>query len=326
MSAAVLDAGARAWLGDVVGGRVTRAEVFAHTRPMWIADVARADGSTVELFVRGDRGPASALAAVYDLAREALIVQALTRLAVPTPKFVAYDADRKLLVLERVAGESNLVGLADSARRDRIALHFMKVIAELHAIPAGAFGLDELGIPRDPRDIALAELRIGEALFDASGCPSEPIVDRARQWLHDGVPRAAIEPSFLQGDTGPGNFIFAGDRVTHLVDWEIAHFGDPMEDLAAICVRDMVTPFAHLPTLFARYHAAGGAPIDLERLRYHRVSKCVRSLFAILTYCQHHDDATWWAWRARYLVAAEQALAEAMGRTAEGPFSPIVDS
>jgi hypothetical protein len=121
----------------------------------------------------------------------------------------------------------------------------------------------------------------------------------------------------VQGDTGPGNFMFEGDRVTHLVDWEIAHFGDPMEDLAAICVRDMVTPFAHLPTLFARYGEVSGTRVDLDRVRYHRVSKCVRSLFAILSFTSEPSDAPefaiWQAWRLLYIKSACQALAEAMG-------------
>ena len=67
-----------AWIGDVAGGTVTRAERFVHTRPMWTVDVRRPDGSDVELFARGDRGPASALNAFYDLAREAVVVDALT--------------------------------------------------------------------------------------------------------------------------------------------------------------------------------------------------------------------------------------------------------
>ena len=63
LDAAVLD-----WIGEVAGGTVARVEWFVHTRPMWTIDVARADGVCVELFARGDRGPASALSAVYDLA------------------------------------------------------------------------------------------------------------------------------------------------------------------------------------------------------------------------------------------------------------------
>ena len=268
---------------------------------------------------RGDRGPASALSSVYDLAREAVVVDALTRAGVPTPRFVAYEPDAKVLLLERAKGRSDFVAIEDPARRDRISGHFIEVIADLHALDADSLGLDALAIPRTPGEMALAELEIGERLFDGAGYAPEPIVTLSRQWLYANVPRAEVHPCFVQGDTGPGNFMFEGDRVTHLVDWEISHFGDPMEDLAAICVRDMVTPFAHLPTLFARYAEVSGTPVDLDRVRYHRVSKCVRSLFAILSFTSEPSDAPefaiWQAWRLLYIKSACQALIEAMDGT-----------
>jgi hypothetical protein len=193
------------------------------------------------------------------------------------------------------------------------------MIAALHEIDPVRLDLPSLGLPRTADDVALTELRIGEALFDRRPSRPEPIVTMSRRWLVANVPRAPVPVCFVQGDTGPGNFIFDDDRVTHLVDWEIAHFGDPMEELAAICIRDMVTPFAHLPTLFARYADVRGAPVDLDRVRYHRVSKCVRSLFAILTFTDVPtlDDqfAIWQAWRLLYLRSACQALGEAAGIT-----------
>ena len=320
-----------AWMGRAAGGTVVRAERFVHTRPMWTVDVVRPDGALVELFARCDRGPASALSAVYDLAREALIVNALTRVGVPTPAFVAYEPQAKVLLLERARGRSDFTAIPDAARRERIAQHFIEVIAALHSVDVESLGLAELGIPRTADDLALQELVIGEQLFAASGCEPEPIVTLSQQWLYANVPRQDIAPCFLQGDTGPGNFMFEGDRVTYLVDWEIAHFGDPMEDLAAICVRDMVTPFADLPTLFARYAEVTAAAVDLDRVRYHRVSKCVRSLFAILSFTSSPSEAPefkiWQAWRLLYLKSACQALAEAMGveldpTPAAGPDEP----
>ena len=189
---------------------------------MWTVDVVRPDGAVVELFARGDRGPASALSAVYDLAREALIVNALTRVGVPTPAFVAYEPQATVLLLERARGRSDFTAIPDAARRQRIARHFIEVIAALHSVDVDSLGLDELGIPRTADALALQELVIGERLFDASGCEPEPIVTLSQEWLYANVPRQDIAPCFLQGDTGPGNFMFEGDRVTYLVDWEIA--------------------------------------------------------------------------------------------------------
>ena len=77
--------------------------------------------------------------------------------------------------------------------------------------------------------------------------------------------------------------------------------------------------------MFARYAAVSGTDVDLDRVRYHRVSKCVRSLFAILSFTSQPSDAPdfaiWQAWRLLYIDAC-QALAEAMG----GAGSDEVDS
>lgn len=312
-----LGPGVTDWIGRVAGGVVERAERFVHTRPMWTVDVRRPGGDLVALFARGDRGPASVLNEVYGLAREALVVEALTRVGAPTPRFVAFEPNAKVLLLERVEGRSDFVGLTEASQRERLAYQFIDMIAALHDIDPARLGLDSLGVPKTSDEIALTELRIGEELFDRRPTRPEPIVTLSRRWLVHNVPRSPVRVSFLQGDTGPGNFIFDGDRVTHLVDWEVAHFGDPMEELAAICIRDMVTPFADLPALFARYGEVRAVPVDLDRVRYHRVSKCVRSLFAILTFSDvptpDPQFAVWQAWRLLYLKSACQALAEAAG-------------
>jgi hypothetical protein len=127
--------------------------------------------------------------------------------------------------------------------------------------------------------------------------------------------------SLLQGDTGPGNFLFTGDRFAGFVDWELAHYGDPMFDLAAVCVRDMNSPFADLPALFARYAERAGDPVDLDRVRYHRVNKCVQSLVAIDSYARRarrpDEVALWHGWRALYLRGGCQAIVEAEGRSCD---------
>ena len=169
------------WMGRVAGGHVVRAERFVHTRPMWTVDVRRADGTLVELFARGDRGPASALNAVYDLAREALVVEALTRAGVPTPRFIAFEPVAKVLLLERVRGRSDFTALTDASQRERLARQFVDMIASLHTVDGATLGLEVLGVPRTPDELALGELRIGEDLFDRSPHHPEPILTLSRR-------------------------------------------------------------------------------------------------------------------------------------------------
>jgi aminoglycoside phosphotransferase (APT) family kinase protein len=304
------------WITTIAGGGEAQVSHFDHYRPLWSVDVVRSD-RTVELFVRGARDSASVLASVYNLEREAAVIRALSMLGVPTPAFVGFHPGEQILVLERINGRGDFHHIEDGLRRDRIATRFIEVLADLHHRKPGEFELGHvMRVPKSPEDHALGELEIAEPLYDAADLSPEPIVALGRKWLRENVPEHVDHTCFVQGDTGPGNFVFDGENVW-LVDLEISHFGDPMEDLAAICVRDMVSPFADLRSLFSLYDSLTPWALDLNRVRYHRVSKCVRSLMAIVSLAerghQHGEVLTWIGLRALYVRGACQALAEAMG-------------
>ena len=304
------------WIVELVGGGEASVTPFGHYRPLWSVDVRQQD-RTVELFVRGARDSGSVLASVYNLEREAAVIRSLTNIGVPTPAWVGYNPKEQLLVLQRIPGRGDFHNIEDVAMRERVAQRFIQVLADLHAREPAEFRLqDIMTVPSSPQEHALGELEIAEPLFDQPELTPEPIVTFGRQWMRRNVPASVDHTCFIQGDTGPGNFVFH-DNDVWLVDLEISHFGDPMEDLAAICIRDMVTPFGDLRELFKQYDRLTPWRLDFGRLRYHRVSKCVRSLMAIISLNEHGHQRgevlTWWAYRALYVRGACQALAEAMG-------------
>ena len=75
----------------------------------------------------------------------------------------------------------------------------------------------------------------------------------------------------VQGDTGPGNFMYRDDEVAAITDWELAHLGDLHDDLGWICVRDAQERFTDLADRFRDYERFAGRRIDPDRLRYFRV-------------------------------------------------------
>jgi hypothetical protein len=66
-------------------------------------------------------------------------------------------------------------------------------------------------------------------------------------------------------------FMFAGGRITGLLDFELAHIGDPMMDLAALRVRDTIKNIGDLSRLGLRYEQVTGIPIDYDVVDYHCV-------------------------------------------------------
>ena len=80
----------------------------------------------------------------------------------------------------------------------------------------------------------------------------------------------------MHGDFRNGNFIVGPDGIRAVLDWELAHLGDPVEDLGWLCVKSWrfgvadqrVGGFGTVDDLLAAYRAAGGREVDPLELRY----------------------------------------------------------
>lgn len=151
-----------------------------------------------------------------------------------------------------------------------VAQDFVGQLAVLHRIDAGHPALAALGDPAEPPSVRIAA-RVAELQGLNLAHGRDPIHQLALAWLAANVPPDRGPSVVLHGDAGPGNFLFEGSRVTALVDWEFAHLGDPMEDLAQIWVRSLIQPFIPMRDVFNAYEAASGTPVDLARIKYHRL-------------------------------------------------------
>ena len=90
-------------------------------------------------------------------------------------------------------------------------------------------------------------------------------------WLERNVPDFDGPVVLVQGDTGPGNFMYENGKVTAVVDWELAHFGDPMDDIAWLSLRTVQDTFTHFPDRLREYEELSGNAIDAERVWYYRL-------------------------------------------------------
>ena len=69
------------------------------------------------------------------------------------------------------------------------------------------------------------------------GSLEEPLVRLAARVLAATLPATDERPSLVHGDVGAGNFMVDGGRVSAMIDWELAHVGDPHEDMAWLWMR-----------------------------------------------------------------------------------------
>ncbi|HXZ85148.1 MAG TPA: phosphotransferase, partial [Myxococcota bacterium] len=169
------------------------------------------------------------------------------------------------------------------------------------------------------------DLRVWESTYLRAVREPVPLLSFTCDWLRRNAPRQAPEPVLVQGDTGPGNFIYAGSRVRAVTDWELAHLGDPMEDLALIRSRDLYYRFGDLRARFARYARLSGRPLDLARVRYYTVKAMAIVPLSLAPVMENLDPRTehaeWIAQYVFYVRTTTEALAESLGIALE-PYAP----
>ena len=234
------------------------------------------DGATRALIVQMDRGGTAPSGRVRT---EEALLRAAAGAGVPVPGVIALGERDELgaswLVVERREGETipRKILRDDewAAARRALTGQAGRALAAIHTIdPATIEGLapaDPLGDPLPFLD-ALGEVR--------------PALELGVRWLAahrpPGGPRVAVH-----GDYRLGNFLVGPDGLRGVLDWELAHTGDPAEDIGWLCApawrfggSGEVGGFGALPDLLAAYGAAGGEAVTPARVHWWQVYATVK--------------------------------------------------
>jgi aminoglycoside phosphotransferase (APT) family kinase protein len=204
------------------------------------------------------------------LATEAELLERAHRAGVPVPLVPVVLAPSDGLgegyVMSHVDGETipRRILREDefAAARPLLARQCGEHLARIHAIDTA--GLPELR-PSSPRE----ELDAYRRMHRGYGI-ARPVFELAFRWLEDHLPPAPVERRLVHGDFRHGNLMIGPDGIRAVLDWELAHLGDPMEDLGWVCVNSWrfgnvtlpVGGFGTREELFAGYEAASGEPVD----------------------------------------------------------------
>ena len=113
----------------------------------------------------------------------------------------------------------------------------------------------------------------------------EPILEAGIRKLYGNVPKESKKKSLVHGDYRNGNFLFLEDRITGILDWEMAHIGEPLEDLAWALSPIWSWQDQEKPAyLIARQEAlsiwekASGLTIDENDLKWWELFACVKGM------------------------------------------------
>jgi aminoglycoside phosphotransferase (APT) family kinase protein len=209
---------------------------------------------------------------------------AVAGVAVPRMYWLADDdtLGSHFFLMERVAGETIARRLLRddeyAAARTVLTAQLGAAAARIHQIGCDAHGLEFLSRPAAGESPAAAELDRFEQIFRAIAPEPHPVFELAFRWLRARLP-PADRLALVHGDFRIGNVIVGPEGLRSILDWELAHVGDPMEDLGWLCVRawrfgnddQPVGGVGQRDELFAAYEKASGHAVDPQRVRFWEV-------------------------------------------------------
>jgi aminoglycoside phosphotransferase (APT) family kinase protein len=243
------------------------------SRETWTFELVEPDGARHGLVLRRDPGTHSGWS---ERATEYTLLEAAAAAGVPVPRVrVLLGPDDGLghgFVMDRVDGETIprriLRDDVYAGARPLMAAQCGEIAARIHATDAAT-------LPELPVQIATSQIAQYRENLDGFGEP-HPAFELGLRWLADNAPSEAAKPTLVHGDFRNGNLIVGPDGVRAVLDWELAHLGDPAEDLGWLCVKSwrfgvvdkLVGGFGDVPQLLDAYERASGRRIDEDTLRW----------------------------------------------------------
>jgi aminoglycoside phosphotransferase (APT) family kinase protein len=142
--------------------------------------------------------------------------------------------DRPFFIMEEIencAVASILAPDPYGTHREKIGTQLFSLLGRIAAADPDAIGLSNLEGARD--NCWQHELKRWTHVLEEDEREPQPIAHAAIRWLARNPPPPAQKPAVVHGDFRTGNFLFDADgNIRGILDWEMAHLGDPLEDLA----------------------------------------------------------------------------------------------
>jgi aminoglycoside phosphotransferase (APT) family kinase protein len=146
------------------------------------------------------------------------------------------ELERPFFIMSRVDGGAAASPFTPDpygAHAEAIGTRFFSIMGEIAGTPTESLPIREAAEAPDLEACWRRELDYWSGVIDADEAHPQPIVRAAIRRLRQAPPPPPARLSVVHGDLRSGNFLHDGaGQILAVLDWEMAHLGDPLEDLA----------------------------------------------------------------------------------------------
>lgn len=249
------------------------------------------DGQTLERRLILRRDPEGSLIET-ERSVEFAAYRAMSGTAIPVPEALWLEEGDSWLgapffVMEELRGYASdlteLVSPPYAELADKLAESKWSILGELARMDPADVGLHK-SFEMPAREACWRrELDKWETILDAEERTPQPATRAAIRWLRRNPPPPPARVGIVHGDYRSGNFLFNTDGVQAILDWEMAHLGDPLEDLGwslsplwHIAKDDRAGGLVVPEKAIAIWEKAAGRPADRDALYWWQLFGCVK--------------------------------------------------
>jgi len=274
------------------------------SRETYLFDAAWQEGSrTIERGYVLRRDPVASVLE-SDRTLEFRVLEAAHALGLPTPKvswleLTSGPLERPFCVMERLPGMPTPPTFPAGyplEMRANTAADFMAILARIHRADWRSQDLAVFADPGPGIGAARRAVDRWRDIYLQDRLEPHPILERGFGWLERNLP-STDATTMVHGDYRSGNYLHdETGRITAMLDWEMAHFGDPHEDLgwAAMPYWSCAGRAGGLESedeMIARYERESGTRVDRARVHFYKVLGTVKMAAISLTGVRSYGDA-----------------------------------
>jgi aminoglycoside phosphotransferase (APT) family kinase protein len=250
------------------------------------------DGKNLPVILRLD--PASSIIDT-ERALEFAAYKAVYGTSIPVPAALFLEEDlavigRPFSVMEMIEGcEASPDALLMEPyvhHREKIAEQVWSILGRLAAMDADNPVLLAC-TPKPAADrCALEQVEYWAKVIRDDAMQPQPVAEASIRYLQSNPPPPPQKLAIVHGDYRSGNFLFnTAGEIKGVLDWEMCHIGDPLEDLAwsldplwSWPDRELAGKLVSRQQAISYWQAASGMTVDLQAFKWWQVFASVKGL------------------------------------------------